>query len=51
MRARMSVRAREFVRERFGLARMVDETLAACGLPERHAAERGPSGASRGGGR
>ena len=51
MRARMSVRARAFVRERFGLARMVDETLAACGLPERHAAERGPSGASRGGGR
>ena len=32
LRARMSEAARAFVRERFALARMVDETLAACGI-------------------
>ncbi|MEY3026760.1 MAG: hypothetical protein RLZZ238_1657 [Planctomycetota bacterium] len=35
MRARMSEAARAFVRERFALARMVDETLAACGIGAR----------------
>ena len=33
LRARMSARAAVFVRERFGMARMVRETLEVCGIP------------------
>ena len=49
MRARMSSRAREFVRARFGMSRMVDETLEACGLPLRGNAPL-PASARAGGG-
>jgi glycosyltransferase involved in cell wall biosynthesis len=33
LRARMSARAAAFVRERFGMERMVRETLDVCGIP------------------